>query len=105
MAMRSILHAMPLLTALVLSACSSGSPDEHATVPAASLETHVIAVTNLPQTRDWDGRIEAIDRATLAAQTGGRVTGLPVDVGDVMREIIDVKAEEAARLLRLQSAH
>ena len=84
--MRSILHAMPLLTALALSACSSGSSDEGATVPAVSLETHTVALTSLPQTRDWDGRIEAIDRATLAAQTGGRVADLPVDVGDVVEE-------------------
>ncbi len=84
--MRSILRAMPLAAALSATACSPGSPRDGVTVPAASLETHVVASTKRPLTRDWDGRIEAVERATLAAQTGGRVADLPVDVGDVVEE-------------------
>lgn len=80
--MRSIL--IPAL--LMLAACSPGAPGGGVAVPAVTLETHTVALTTLPQTHDWDGRIEAIERATLAAQTGGRVADLPVDVGDVVEE-------------------
>ncbi len=39
-----------------------------------------------PVERDWDGLVEAIDHATLAAQTGGRIAELAVDVGDEVTE-------------------
>jgi RND family efflux transporter MFP subunit len=34
----------------------------------------------------FDGVIEAVNQATVAAQTGGRVTELPYDVGDFVRQ-------------------
>src|SRR3546814_18515995 len=35
-----------------------------------------------PRERIWDGVVEAVNQATLSAQTGGRVLELPYDVND-----------------------
>lgn len=77
---------LPLLAMLWLAACSSAAPEQARSIPAVSLATITLAPQTLPLTRSWDGRIEAIDRATLAAQTSGRVAELPFDVGDVVEE-------------------
>jgi len=78
-------HALPqAVLAFALTAC--GGPD---TAPPASsahtsaaLETRIVETAMRPLERDWDGVIEAVERATLAAQTGGRVAELHADVGD-----------------------
>ena len=36
----------------------------------------------LPRERVWDGRVEAVNQATVSAQTSGRIAELPFDVND-----------------------
>lgn len=79
--------SLVLATVGLLAGCSADTPTSRAVpAPPASLATHVLAPVDTPLTQEWDGRIEAIDNATLAAQTGGRVAELPFDVGDVVEE-------------------
>src|SRR5690606_6677522 len=47
----------------------------------------------IPTEITFDGRVEAVNQATVAAQTSGRVTELPFDVGDFV--------EKGAVILRL----
>lgn len=76
----------PVLFALGLSACGD------ATVPAdkTKVNTDGIAVIKLTDattgnTRQWDGVVEAVNQATLSAQTSGRVAELLVDVNDSVK--------------------
>lgn len=74
--------------ASMLAACGSPSttPQTPPSQAAMALETQVVELSMQPVERDFDGVIEAVERATLTAQTGGRVVELAFDVGD------DVKA-------------
>lgn len=95
-----------------MAACSGSSDERAAAVPAVSLETLTVAPTQVPRLREWDGRIEAIEQATLAAQTGGRVADLSVDVGDVVDEgqvlvrftTVEQKAGQRQALADLEAA-
>ena len=49
---------------------------------AAQLETVAVAYEVAPRERVWDGRIEAVNQATVSAQTSGRIAELPFDVND-----------------------
>ncbi len=71
-----------LLPALLLVACS------HTQAPAPAADTAPpVAVLKLaeritPRERVWDGTVQAVNRATLSAQTTGRIVELPFDVND-----------------------
>ncbi|MBX3689669.1 efflux RND transporter periplasmic adaptor subunit [Dokdonella sp.] len=68
------------LTAL-LAAC--GSHDKGARVPPLpELPTLEVGVAGAGSGQAWDGVVEAVQRADLAAQTSGRVAQLAVDVND-----------------------
>jgi RND family efflux transporter MFP subunit len=93
---------------LLLTACA---PDVDVlpvrdTVP--ELETFVVEPVLAPRERVWDGVVEAVDQATLSAQTAGRVVELPFDVndyvaaGDVVVRFTDV--EQQAGLRRAEAA-
>lgn len=49
---------------------------------AAQLETVAVTYEVAPRERVWDGRIEAVNQATVSAQTSGRIAELPFDVND-----------------------
>jgi len=49
---------------------------------AAPLETVPSAVQALPHTRSFDGLVEAVQTATIAAETGGRIQEIVFDVDD-----------------------
>ena len=70
-----------VLAALVLSACGGDpvAPVPEAAVPFATL---AVAAETAPRERAWDGVVEAVNQATLSAQTAGRVLELPFDVND-----------------------
>lgn len=72
--------------ALALAACTPDLPAPATPTAVGALQTMVLEPVEVPREREWDGRIEAIDAATLAAQTGGRVAALPFDVGDTVDE-------------------
>lgn len=73
------------LAILLLGACSEpASPpsDTRASAVAEGLETAVAEIADVPRETVFDGRVEAINQATVSAQTAGRVVELPYDVGD-----------------------
>ncbi len=73
----------PLVLIAALSACSDKSTESTAaqkTLPP--LESITLAPQKIAQEVKYDGVIEAINQATVSAQTSGRVVELPVDVGD-----------------------
>src|SRR5690606_13382563 len=79
--MRTLLAAA--LVAL-LAACG-GEPAETTLPPLHELETLVAgagAGDGASSGQAWDGVVEAVQQADLAAQTGGRVTRVAVDVDD-----------------------
>ena len=84
MVLRRLPLAAALFAALALSACS-GSED--ATPPARDpgLQTLTVAPVSAARERSWDGVVQAVNQATLAAQTAGRVVELPFDVNDVVK--------------------
>lgn len=102
--------ALLLAAALALGACSdpesrSGEPADGAASPAAGLET--VAVTGAPVPREtlFDGIVEALNEATVAAQTGGRVLELPFDVGDyVPKDEVIVRLTDTEQRARVASA-
>lgn len=76
-------RAWPLLLAAAgLAGCGDAAPPGDAAPSEPPFAT--LSVTPEPAVRErtWDGVIEAVNRATLAAQTSGRVLELPFDVND-----------------------
>lgn len=80
--------------ALVLAGCGHepGTPVA-AAVPA--LATEQVQAGNEGNARQWDGVVEAVRHATLAAQTSGRVASIDADIGD--------SVANGAELIRLTS--
>ena len=72
--------ALALLSA-ALVACGKPSPQPAAPAPP-SLATITIEPERAREEQAWDGVVEAINQATLSAQTAGRVVELPFDVND-----------------------
>ncbi len=71
-------------------------------------ETFRVAYEVAPRERVWDGRIEAVNQATVSAQTSGRIAELPfdvndfVDAGEVIMRFTDTEQRSAVR--RAQAA-
>lgn len=72
---------LALLLAGALAACGS---DErlHEPAPIQGLDTLIVGAADTGRGRAWDGVVEAVRRATLTAQTSGRVTEVLRDVND-----------------------
>lgn len=87
--------ALFLLAAMVVQAA----------VPFATVEA---AYEVAPRERIWDGRIEAVNQATVSAQTSGRIAALPfdindfVDAGEVIMQFTNI--EQRAALTRAEAA-
>jgi RND family efflux transporter MFP subunit len=80
-----LLHRLAaLLPALLLAACSEQSAAP-AQVRDPGIETISVAPTTVARERSWDGVVQAVHQATLAAQTAGRVMELPFDVNDYVQ--------------------
>ncbi len=95
MTIRSLIAVCGLLVPLHVSAA----------VPLEIVEaTYEVALRE----RIWDGRIEAVNQATVSAQTSGRIAELPFDVNDyveagsVIMRFTDT--EQRAALTRAQAA-
>lgn len=106
--MRTVLLAAG--AALLLAACGGEAPAPAAAVAAPSLETLTLAPERAPRERVWDGVVEAVNQATLSAQTAGRVLELPYDVDDyvpagaVVVRFTDVEQQAGQRQARAQLA-
>lgn len=73
---------MLLLTGLLLAACGSKTPPAPATLPAPAFATVIVQPVNSIAERELDGTVEAVNEATVAAQTTGRVAEIFYDVND-----------------------
>jgi RND family efflux transporter MFP subunit len=73
---------LPLLLAAVLAACG-GDEAAHAPAPIEGLDTRVVS-TGEAGGRAWEGVVEAVNQATLSAQTSGRVAAVLRDVNDTV---------------------
>jgi RND family efflux transporter MFP subunit len=50
----------------------------------AQLDSITVTLLTMPEQRSFDGRIEAINQATVSAETRGRIEDIKVDIGDVV---------------------
>lgn len=72
-----------LIIALILTSGCGGSPSApQASVSRSELATMTIASESVRREQAWDGVVEAINQATMSAQTAGRILELPYDVND-----------------------
>ncbi len=69
------------MTAWLLG-CSSKQATTNTPAPASQLKVQVMALEKSPLERVVDGTIEAINQATVSAQTSGRITEIFYDVND-----------------------
>lgn len=96
--MNQLLKPYFLTVALVLLAPAQ------AAVPFPTVK---VAYEAAPRERVWDGRIEAVNQATVSAQTSGRIAELPFDVNDFVNagEVIMrfTDTEQRAALTRAQA--
>jgi membrane fusion protein, multidrug efflux system len=76
--------------------------------PVAQIESVVLEPQRMPLERQLDGKIEAVNQGTVAAQTSGRVTEILYDVNDFVPAgavIVRLRAtEQRAGLLQAQAA-
>jgi RND family efflux transporter MFP subunit len=100
--MRRARFALRILAPLALLAGSTPwitacGPENRAPAAAApaSLATFEVSADATPTERLFDGTIEAVNEATISAQTAGRVTSIPFDVND--------RVPAGAVLLRIHS--
>ena len=102
--------ALPALAALALAACGGETPSATPAGAAPALETFAVQPERAPRERIWDGVVEAVNQATLSAQTAGRVLELPYDVDDyvpagaVVVRFTDVEQQAAQRQAQAQLA-
>lgn len=73
---------LALIGAIFLSACSKDSPAPAAPKKIPELASIQLSLQTTAQEVKYDGVIEAINQATVSAQTSGRIVEIPVDVGD-----------------------
>jgi RND family efflux transporter MFP subunit len=91
----------PLLAAcavtFALSACGGDEdgPAKHAAAAASQLATVEVGAETAPAELRVDGVVEAVQQATLSAQTAGRVAEVAVDVND--------RVAQGALLMRLRA--
>jgi len=81
MSSKARLISLAAVAAALLSACGAETAAPVARAPVA-FETLEVALETSPRERAWDGVVEAVNQATLSAQTAGRVLELPFDVND-----------------------
>ena len=101
------LHLLLLPALLMLAACGKPPPAAAPALPEGLATVTVAAGDALPGP-GWDGVVEAVRRAELAAQTAGRVSAVAVDVndrvraGEVLLRITAVEQDAAANAARAQ---
>jgi RND family efflux transporter MFP subunit len=93
--------------AAALSACSEKPATSSPQKTPPSLATITLEQARVAQEIRFDGVIEALNQATVSAQTQGRVLEIPVDVGDFVRKgdliLRMTDAEQKARAAAAQA--
>ncbi|MBN1238076.1 MAG: efflux RND transporter periplasmic adaptor subunit [Gammaproteobacteria bacterium] len=101
-AFRPIGRAASAAAMLLLAASSAGAATE---VPFPTAEA---ALEVAPRERVWDGTVEAVNRATVSAQTSGRVAEILYDVNDYVEAGATIMrftaVEQQASLRQAQAA-
>lgn len=96
-------RASRMLLIAALAGCAERAPESDTVVPKPALQTLTVAPERAARERIWDGVVEAVNQATLSAQTGGRVLELPFDVndyvqvGDVVVRFTDIEQQSGRR--------
>ncbi len=70
----------------LLAACGHSAPDGKSPKATPSFATAIAAIEDGRSEQIWDGVVEAVNQATISAQTSGRVIELPYDVNDTVEE-------------------
>ena len=70
----------------LLAGCGSSAPEGKSPSPMPTLATAVASAVPGQSEQVWDGVVEAVNQATISAQTSGRVIELPYDVNDSVDE-------------------
>ncbi|MDE2407079.1 MAG: efflux RND transporter periplasmic adaptor subunit, partial [Xanthomonadaceae bacterium] len=105
--LRPLLLPVLLASLSTLAACGGEKPVAAPALPK-DLATFTVAGGDALPGRGWDGVVEAVRRADLAAQTAGRVAVVAVDVnqrvraGDVLLRITAVEQDAGAAAARAQ---
>jgi RND family efflux transporter MFP subunit len=73
---------LALVAAFAVGACARPEADAPGAGPEVPFETLRVETRDSARERRWDGVVEAVNQATLSAQTAGRVLELPFDVND-----------------------
>lgn len=88
---------------LMLAGCGRSPQPQAGARPAPPVPVITLAERMVPREHVWDGTVQAVNRATLSAQTSGRIVELPYDVNDyvpkgaVVARLTDVEQGAAAR--------
>ncbi len=105
--MNPLRSAIGLSLVLALAACGKqAAPEQSAALP--HLERFTVAANGAAPGQAWDGVVEAVQQAELAAQTSGRVTQVLVDVNDkvasgqVLLRLTAVEQQAGAEAARAQ---
>jgi RND family efflux transporter MFP subunit len=105
-AKRTIQSVVAVALATALLACGR-SPSGAAPATMPPLESVVLELQRAPLERQLDGKIEAVNQGTVAAQTSGRVTEILYDVNDFVPAgavIVRIRAtEQRAGLLQAEA--
>lgn len=98
--------AAAMLSALLLAGCGGEAPATRVLAAAGgSLATVEATQAAVPRETLFDGIVEAVNESTVAAQTGGRVTALPFDVGDfVPKGELIVRLTDTEQRARVEAA-
>lgn len=83
-----LLHGWVLTLGLasLLAACSNPDSGSATSTAVPDFPTEVAALESARSEQIWDGVVEAVNQATVSAQTSGRVIELPFDVNDTVPE-------------------
>lgn len=96
------------LFALAVATPCSGIRAEDAAAAAGHLATFKVTPAAVPEERLLDGTVEAVNQATISAQTAGRIDAINVDVNDYVHAgtvVIRIRStEQVAGLTQAQAA-
>jgi RND family efflux transporter MFP subunit len=104
--MRKSARLIAAVWGLALVACS-GESAAPSSAPASVPALEVVAVerAEVPRELTFDGVVEALNQATVSAQTAGRIVELPFDVGDyVAKDAVIVRFTGVEQRARTESA-
>jgi RND family efflux transporter MFP subunit len=99
-------HLWLLVAGVLLAGCGGETPPAGSPGAAGGgLDTVEAVQAAVPRETLFDGIVEAVNESTVAAQTGGRVTELPFDVGDfVPKGELIVRLTDTEQRSRVEAA-